>query len=43
MLSSDWDYIDVLLSENIISGPVLELGAGYGGATARAKIEAARL
>jgi SAM-dependent methyltransferase len=43
VLGSDLDYIHVLISEHIISGPVLELGTGYGGATARAEIEAAKL
>lgn len=43
MLGSDLDYIHNLISANIISGPVLELGTGYGGSTARAEIEAARL
>ena len=43
MIDSDLNYIRVLISDNVISGPVLELGTGYGGATARAEIEAAKL
>ena len=43
MIDSDLDYIRVLISEDIISGPVLELGTGHGGATSRVPIEAAKL
>ena len=43
MVGSDLDYVRGLIARNVILGPVLELGAGYGGATARAEVEAANL
>lgn len=41
MIEADQDFVRRLIVQNIISGPVLELGAGYGGPTSRAAIEAA--
>lgn len=43
MVGSDLDYVCGLIARNVILGPVLELGAGYGGATARGEVEAANL
>lgn len=41
MTEPDLDYIKLLLQSGIIAGPVLELGAGYGGNTCRSLIEGA--
>ena len=35
MTPSDLDYIRSVLDANLVTGPVLELGAGYGGSTCR--------
>lgn len=43
MVEEDLAYLRRLIAKNVISGPVLELGAGYGGTTSRAEIEAAKL
>lgn len=43
MVESDLEYIRRLLAAGLISGPVIELGAGYGGATSRSVVEAAGL
>lgn len=43
MTGPDLDYIKLLLQSDIITGPVLELGAGYGGTTCRSLIEGAGL
>lgn len=41
MVEADLDYIRRLVTAGVIAGPVLELGAGYGGATSRTLVEAA--
>jgi SAM-dependent methyltransferase len=41
MVPNDLDYIRQVLAAGLIYGPVLELGAGYGGDTCRDAIEAA--
>jgi SAM-dependent methyltransferase len=43
MVGGDLAYIRRLIADNVISGPVLELGVGYGGVTSRSVIEAAGL
>ncbi len=43
MVEADLEYIRRLIAAGLISGPVVELGAGYGGATSRAVVEAAGL
>ena len=43
MVGADTEYIRRLIADNVISDPVLELGAGYGGFTSRTLIEAAGL
>src|SRR5271166_5410836 len=43
MVSADLAYVRRLIEDNIVSGPVLEVGAGYGGFTSRSIIEAAGL
>lgn len=43
MVGADLDYLRRLIARQAITGPVLELGAGYGGATSRAEVEAAKL
>ena len=43
MIQADLLYVKRLLEEKVISEPVLELGAGYGGNTCRSLIEAADL
>jgi SAM-dependent methyltransferase len=43
MIPADVDYIWRLTAAKIIDGPVLELGAGYGGETSRQVIESAAL
>lgn len=35
LTESDAGYIETLIKDGVLSGPVLELGAGYGGATCR--------
>lgn len=41
MTGPDLEYIKLLLNSGVITGPVLELGAGYGGNTCRGLIESA--
>jgi len=41
MTNNDMNYIQALISKNILRGPVLELGGGYGGDTSRELITAA--
>lgn len=43
MVGTDLDYVRRLIAQNVISGPVLELGTGYGGGTSRSEVEAAKL
>ena len=43
MVGADQDWVAQLLRGNVFSGPVLELGTGYGGATCRAIVEASGL
>jgi SAM-dependent methyltransferase len=43
MMPNDLAYVKKLLVGGTIRGPVLELGAGYGGSTTRAEIEGAGL
>ena len=43
MVGVDLDYIRRLIAAGVITGPVLEMGTGYGGATSRALVEAAGL
>lgn len=43
MLSQDLAWVQRLIDKQTISGPVLELGAGYGGATAKSLLEKAGL
>lgn len=43
MVLNDLDFIRQVLATGLIRGPVLELGAGYGGDTCREAIEAAGL
>jgi len=43
MTSDDVDYVRKLLLGGTITGPVLELGAGYGGTTSREQVEGAGL
>jgi SAM-dependent methyltransferase len=43
MVGGDLAYIRRLIADNVIKGPVLELGVGYGGGTSRSVIEAAGL
>ena len=41
MVDNDVVYLRSLLAETLLQGPVLELGAGYGGGTSRHLIESA--
>jgi SAM-dependent methyltransferase len=43
MTDNDTKWIQRMLAENVLDGPVLELGVGYGGNTCREIIEAAGL
>jgi SAM-dependent methyltransferase len=43
MVGVDLEYVGRLIRANAISGPVLELGVGYGGETCRHLVEAAGL
>lgn len=43
MVNADLDYIKRLISAQIITGPVLELGTSYGGTTSRSVVQAAGL
>jgi SAM-dependent methyltransferase len=43
MTENDTGYIKTLIKDRVLNGPVLELGAGYGGATCRELITDARL
>lgn len=43
MTEGDADYVSRLLAAGMVGGPVLELGAGYGGQTCRQAVKAARL
>jgi SAM-dependent methyltransferase len=43
MTSDDLAYVEKLLRSGLLTAPVLELGAGYGGSTCRALIEGAGL
>lgn len=43
MTDDDRNWIERLLAANLLEGPVLELGAGYGGQTSRKTIELAGL
>lgn len=41
MVDADLAFLRRLLTSRVVEGPVLELGTGYGGQTARAEIESA--
>lgn len=43
MVNGDLDYVRQLIADKVISDPVLEMGAGYGGATCRPVVEASGL
>lgn len=43
MVGADLEYVRRLIANKVITGPVLELGTGYGGETTRAEVEAAGL
>ena len=43
MVGADQEWVAALLSSKVFTGPVLELGTGYGGATCRTVVEAAGL
>ena len=43
MVGADQDWVAGLLKAKVFSGPVLELGTGYGGATCRSVVEGAGL
>lgn len=43
MTEADAAYITKLLTDHVLEGPVLELGAGYGGSTCRQQVMAAGL
>jgi SAM-dependent methyltransferase len=43
MVAADLDYVRRLIADKVITGPVLELGVAYGGATSRAEVTAAGL
>ena len=43
MVNADLEYLAGLISAGLIFDPVLELGAGYGGATCRSAVEALQL
>lgn len=43
MTEGDAEYVKRLLAAGVFVGPVLELGAGYGGQTCRQAVEGARL
>jgi SAM-dependent methyltransferase len=40
MTGPDLQYVEELLARGLVGDPVLELGAGYGGATCRERVEA---
>ena len=43
MTEDDQKWIQKLLNENVLAGPVLEMGTGYGGSTCREMVIAANL
>jgi SAM-dependent methyltransferase len=43
VVDADLAYVRRLLADDVLRGPVLELGTGYGGQTARSEVEAAKL
>lgn len=43
MTEADMDYVLRIVAAGAVAGPVLELGAGYGGQTCRQIVESARL